>query len=170
MPNWAAAGPSLAGLLAACVDLTSDAGRGLLGVVNQLIVQENIVRTTISAVVVVLVASWRFSSPRLAGFARLRSRPAGAGKQGNNWEKDGSVGVEEGVSVTWLSGRELTVLQAIGDTLLPGFEIGTEEGVDAVVEQVTRCTVVCETWWRTTALRKKRLFLYPSHLHLSLFL
>lgn len=144
--------PSFAGFLAACVDLTSNAGHGLLAVLSQLPGQDDDVRwkTTISALLVLpalalalVVVRWRLRSPRSTGFARLRPKPAGAGKQGNNWEKDGtgqggvSEGVDVQVKVTWISWRELRVLQAIGDTLLPGFEIGTKERADAVVEQVT---------------------------------
>lgn len=69
------------------------------------------------------------------GNSRLSSMAAGAGKQGNNWlsEKDD---IDVDVGITWLRGRELKVLQAFGDTLLPGFEVGTKEASDAAVEQV----------------------------------
>ena len=73
-------------------------------------------------------------------YRNLSSMPAGAGKQGNNWlkgdgEKSKSTSDVE-VEVTWLGATELKVLQACGDTLLPGFEIGTKEAADAAVEQV----------------------------------
>lgn len=70
-------------------------------------------------------------------FGRLSSMPAGAGKQGSNWLKaDGEKKSKSEVEVTWLGARELKVLEAFGDTLLPGFEVGTREAADAAVEQV----------------------------------
>lgn len=68
------------------------------------------------------------------GFGRLSSIPAGAGKQGNNWVN--AYGEKRHLEATWLSARELEVLQAFGDTLLPGFEVDTKEAADSVVEQV----------------------------------
>lgn len=72
------------------------------------------------------------------GFGLLRSLPAGAGKQGDNWLRDdGEKSKSEGdVEITWLGSPELKQLQAFGDTLLPGFEVGTVEAADAAVEQV----------------------------------
>lgn len=90
-------------------------------------------------------SSW-MSTP---GLSRLRSKPPGDGKAGSNWvknaaaspRKDGAGGVGNGeIAVTWLGGSELQVLEAIGDTLLPGFDIATKEACTATVEQVIRYT------------------------------
>ena len=134
MPNWGPEGPRFAGLLAAWVDLASTAGCDLL---NNLRGDDSSTTTTlVLPAVLVVVVWWRFSSRRFSRFSRLRSKPVGAGKEGGNWVKDGRASAGEEVQVTWLSGRELRVLEAMGDTLLPGFEIGTKEDADAVVEQV----------------------------------
>lgn len=71
-------------------------------------------------------------------FGRLKVMPAGAGKQGDNWlwRKAAEEKSQSDLEVTWLGKRELKVLQACGDTLLPGFEIGTKEAADTAVEQV----------------------------------
>ncbi|CAM9727687.1 unnamed protein product, partial [Ectocarpus sp. 8 AP-2014] len=80
----------------------------------------------------------RSSQGSTPGFRRLRSKPAGAGKEGKNWEnvvtgrgKDGG-----GVQVTWLGSRELRVLEAWADTLLPGFDVDDKEAADAIAEQM----------------------------------
>lgn len=101
-----------------------------------------------SATAVLYVAFLRHSSRGpTRGFNRLRSKAAGSGIEGRKWTTaakaaeraaegaDVSAG-EGGVEVTWLGERELRVLEALGDTLLPGFEIDTTEGADATVEQV----------------------------------
>lgn len=78
-------------------------------------------------------------------FNRLRSKVAGAGKQGGKWtikveppsSAAGSAdnGSMEG-GVTWLGETELRVLEAFSDTLLPGFEVHTAESADAAVDEV----------------------------------
>lgn len=101
-----------------------------------------------SAAAVLYVAFLRHSSRGpTKGFNRLRSKAAGSGVQGRKWTtaakatERGAKGVDigawdGGVQVTWLGERELRVLEALGDTLLPGFEVETTEGADATVEQV----------------------------------
>eukprot|EP00904_Undaria_pinnatifida_P004695 jgi/Undpi1/14226/HiC_scaffold_9.g03875.m1 len=100
-----------------------------------------------SAAAVLYVAFLRHSSRGpTKGFNRLRSKAAGSGVQGRKWTtaakatERGAKGVDigawdGGVQVTWLGERELRVLEALGDTLLPGFEVETTEGADATVEQ-----------------------------------
>ncbi|CBJ27378.1 oxidoreductase [Ectocarpus siliculosus] len=41
-----------------------------------------------------------------------------------------------GVHVTWLGSRELRVLEAWADTLLPGFDVDDKEAADAIAEQM----------------------------------
>ncbi|CAB1103128.1 unnamed protein product [Ectocarpus sp. CCAP 1310/34] len=80
----------------------------------------------------------RSSQGSTPGFRRLRSKPAGVGKEGKNWENvvTGGGKDEGGVQVTWLGSRELRVLEAWADTLLPGFDVDHKEAADAIVEQV----------------------------------
>ena len=101
-----------------------------------------------SATAVLYVAFLRRSSRGpTKGFNRLRSKAAGSGIEGGKWTTaakaaDKGAGVSDGggegatAVVTWLGERELRVLEAFGDTLLPGFEVDTIEGADATVEQV----------------------------------
>lgn len=100
-----------------------------------------------SATVVLYVAFLRHSSRGpTKGFNRLRSKAAGSGIEGGKWTTaakaaEEGAGVRDGgrdgrAVVTWLGERELRVLEAFGDTLLPGFEVDTTEGADATVEQV----------------------------------
>lgn len=98
-----------------------------------------------SATAVLYLAFLRHSSRGpTKSFNRLRSKAAGSGIEGGKWTTANAAegtGVrvgegEEGVEVTWLGERELKVLEALGDTLLPGFEVDTPEGADATVEQV----------------------------------
>lgn len=97
------------------------------------------------------------------GFSKLRVRPPGAGKAGGAWSivrastddggGDGGSGddgggqgipVENGDGVSWLGDGELRALEAICDTLLPGFEVGSREDADATVDQVRiTCVRVC---------------------------
>lgn len=83
----------------------------------------------------------RSSQGSTPGFRRLRSKPPGAGKQGKNWENPVAGGGKDdgGVRVTWLGSRELLVMEALGDTLLPGFDVDNKEAADAIVEQVHTC-------------------------------
>lgn len=97
----------------------------------------------------------RSSQGPTPGFKRLRSKEVGIGKEGKKWTvapassaqirkvqggaagdtgNDGSINA--GDAVTWLGENELRVLEALADTLLPGFEVDTTEGADAVVEEV----------------------------------
>lgn len=71
-----------------------------------------------------------------AGFERLRTKPPGAGKLGGAWTifEPGTAGGGDGVS--WLGENELKTLEAICDTLLPGFEIETRQAEDDTVDQV----------------------------------
>ncbi|CAM9776690.1 unnamed protein product, partial [Ectocarpus sp. 12 AP-2014] len=80
----------------------------------------------------------RSSQGSTPGFRRLRSKPAGAGKEGKNWENVVTGGGKDdgGVQVTWLGSRELRVLEAWADTLLPGFDVDNKEAADAIVEQM----------------------------------
>lgn len=99
-----------------------------------------------SATAILYIAFLRHSSRGpTKGFNRLQSKAAGSGIEGGKWTtaakaaEEGanvSAGGGEGVEVTWLGERELKVLEAFGDTLLPGFEVDTAEGADATVEQV----------------------------------
>eukprot|EP00903_Cladosiphon_okamuranus_P016206 g14954.t1 len=63
-------------------------------------------------------------------FGGLDALSVGGGKQGDSWLKS-----QSDVEVTWLGQRELKVLQACGDTLLPGFVIGHKEAANAAVGQ-----------------------------------
>lgn len=119
------------------VDVASSAARGLIdrGVEYGRLRGSNDLTQTALLLLPVLYMVYR--KLYCQTFGRLSSMPAGAGKQGNNWLKvDGKTNNSDVVEVTWLSAEELKVLQAFGDTLLPGFEMGTKEAADAVVEQV----------------------------------
>lgn len=135
MVEGGAAFDTLSGFLEPCIDeLKSSVAAVLLATTTAVLTYMALVRSS----------SW-MSTP---GFNLLRSKPPGDGKAGSNWvktaaaaapHKDGAgfQGIGSGeVAVTWLGGRELQVLEAIGDTLLPGFEIATKEACTATVEQV----------------------------------
>lgn len=80
-------------------------------------------------------------TPSFEGFSRS-TRPAGAGQASGAWtivESGGEV-VEGGVS--WLGERELRSLEAICDTLLPGFSSNLDETVREVRQQVYEATIV----------------------------
>lgn len=69
-------------------------------------------------------------------FNRLVAKAAGTGKAAKKWSAGDDNG-QEGV-VTWLGDTELRVLEALCDTLLPGFEVDSAADANAVVEQVHR--------------------------------
>lgn len=81
-----------------------------------------------------MLRSWsRVPSP---GFNSLQVRPPGEGKAGKNWSLRNEQ-LRNGVEgLTWLGDRELRVLEALCDTLLPGFEVATAESDRMVVEEV----------------------------------
>lgn len=72
-----------------------------------------------------------FSQEPTSGFNDLPCKRAGDGKEGNCWA---TAAGRNHSGMTWLGRKELRELEALGDTLLPGFEAGD----DATVEQV--CT------------------------------
>lgn len=70
------------------------------------------------------------------GFTSLQVRRPGEGKAGRNWSlrsEQPRNGVE---GLTWLGDRELRVLEALSDTLLPGFEVAPAESARRVIEEV----------------------------------
>lgn len=81
-----------------------------------------------------MLRSWsRVPSP---GINSLQVRPPGEGKAGKSWSlrnEQPRNGVE---GLTWLGDRELRVLEALCDTILPGFEVATAENARVVVEEV----------------------------------
>ena len=71
-----------------------------------------------------------------SGISSLRSK---ARNEGINTEEKWTPRAEhQGVrkGLTWLGGRELRVLEALIDALLPGFAVETAADADAVVEEV----------------------------------
>lgn len=82
------------------------------------------------------------------GFNRLVPKPVGAGKAGGKLctrerSVDGSESSRESKAVTWLGFDEVRTLEAICDTLLPGFDISTKENAKVVIEQVGLCRYYC---------------------------
>lgn len=67
-------------------------------------------------------------------FNRLVVKAAGTGKAAKKWSAGDDNG-QEGV-VTWLGDTELRVLEALCDTLLPGFAVDSTTDANAVVAQV----------------------------------
>lgn len=141
VPDWRPAAEAamfrVSGMLVACGDsLLSLAHlrRGWNGHVDA--PPSPLLASLVPAVVLFYVVCLKYSTRGpTPGFKRLRSKPPGAGKEGSNWAKEGGVN-GTGVEVTWLGARELRVLEAFGDTLLPGFDVGNKEGVDEAIEQV----------------------------------
>lgn len=138
MADWGAVPDLLSGFLESYVD-PKRAAEFVLNFVTS--AGGLLLATTLFVYMAFLRSSSRMSAQ---GFNRLRSKPPGDGKAGNNWAKTRAVspkgddaGAGNGeIAVTWLGGTELRVLEAFGDTLLPGFEIATKEARTATVEQV----------------------------------
>lgn len=82
------------------------------------------------------------------GFNRLVPKPVGAGKAGGKLctherSVDGNESSRESKAVSWLGFDEVRTLEAICDTLLPGFDISTKENANVVIEQVSLCRYYC---------------------------
>lgn len=94
----------------------------------------------IPAAVLLYVAFLRRSSRGpTPDFNRLITKEAGTGKAAKKWSA--ADGTDTDGEVTWLGDTELRVLEALCDTLLPGFEVDTAKGANAVVEQVRRARI-----------------------------
>ena len=76
--------------------------------------------------------SSRGLTPRISS---LRAKAPDEGKAGEKWRRR-TEHQGAGKGLTWLGERELRVLEALIDALLPGFAVETAADADAVVEEV----------------------------------
>lgn len=99
--------------------------------------------TTVALPGILSLMSGLANSPA-PGFNNLASKPVGAGKAGKRWHISNPDGPHGGGNpgkyplINWLGHRELESLEALCDTLLPGFDISTKENAAAVMSQVSR--------------------------------
>lgn len=103
---------------------------------NDLVASSIIAGIVPTVVFLYLTYRWRKIHGPTPDFYRLRVKPVNRSTTTTVQKSKVEHEVGAGRIVTWLGQRELRVLEALGDTLLPGFEVGTAEDADTTVEQV----------------------------------
>lgn len=154
-----AAGSSAAGVFGAASTAAAGFLQHTASMPSHQIMAASILACAVPTMVVLYVAFLRRSSRGpTPGFNRLRSKKAGSGKASKAWtlqvqdsNSKGPAGGATAGGVTWLGETELAVLEAFGDTFLPGFDVSTTEAADETVEQVrggTGMSVwICRQQW-----------------------